>query len=303
MGLLQKIGSAMMGPLSPVIGMAGGLGSSIVNAISAKRNTDRTIKYNQEMAKYQYDKDVEMWNKANEYNLPSNQMARFKQAGLSPQLVYSQGSSGTTATTLPKYNAPTARYEYKPMVDPASMIATYQDMAVKQAQIDNLKAQKDNTVARTLSETKRPAYFDSLMEKIANDISLSNYFKPYKADLYSANAWASNERGYQSHWDRLSRQLEYNSRLSSDYWRKKADYDVRKFPMELEKYNLQNDILNIEKKSNQWWYDYYNTFTPSATRWFDTVGKGLNSITSLAGGFKNMFKKPPTIYNQKTIYR
>lgn len=41
------------------------------------------------------------------------------------------------------YNAPTAQYNYKPVVDIPNSIAQYQDMQVRQAQYDNLRAQND----------------------------------------------------------------------------------------------------------------------------------------------------------------
>lgn len=60
--------------------------------------------------------ELEMWNKSNEYNSPQAQMARLKQAGLNPNLVYGSGSvSGNTSSQAPRAHIP----EYKaPMVDP-----------------------------------------------------------------------------------------------------------------------------------------------------------------------------------------
>lgn len=58
---------------------------------------------------YQTDKqnayNLEMWNKQNEYNSPQAQMQRFAEAGLNPNLIYSQGSSGNNAQAAQK-NAP-----------------------------------------------------------------------------------------------------------------------------------------------------------------------------------------------------
>ena len=36
------------------------------------------------------DQQWKMWNAQNEYNLPANQMQRYKDAGLSPHLIYGQ---------------------------------------------------------------------------------------------------------------------------------------------------------------------------------------------------------------------
>ena len=55
---------------------------------------------------YSYKKNLEQWNRANEYNLPVNQMARLKQAGLNPNLVYGSGAGQVQAVNSPQMDAP-----------------------------------------------------------------------------------------------------------------------------------------------------------------------------------------------------
>lgn len=94
-----------------------------------------------------------MWNRQNEYNSPSAQMSRFKEAGLNPNLIYGQGSSGN-ATQLPKYSAPTVEYKYRPLeLDTVmSNLGAYMDLQTRSAQVDNIKAMTENTRARTANE-------------------------------------------------------------------------------------------------------------------------------------------------------
>lgn len=134
MGLGQAILSAL-----PIVGE--GL-SQYFASETARQNTDKTIAANKELAQYQYSKDLEMWNRGNEYNSPSAQMSRLKQAGLNPNLVYGSGVTGNTAANLPKYQAPRVEYNYRP-VDVTGMLSFYQDTMIKQAQYDNLRAQHD----------------------------------------------------------------------------------------------------------------------------------------------------------------
>lgn len=140
---------------------AGGIIGGVISAIGSigagrreRKNTQMTIDANRELAKYSYAKDLEMWNMANDYNSPVNQMARFKAAGLNPNLIYGNGSAaaGNTNATMPKYNAPTVQYNYKPLVDLPGMLSQYQDFSMRQAQINNVKAQTDNVNARTINE-------------------------------------------------------------------------------------------------------------------------------------------------------
>lgn len=53
-----------------------------------------------------------MWDLMNEYNTPAAQMQRFKDAGLNPNLVYSQASSGNASSPV-SYKAPQVNFTPK----------------------------------------------------------------------------------------------------------------------------------------------------------------------------------------------
>lgn len=60
---------------------------------------------NRQIAKDAQIYDQKMWNLQNEYNSPAAQMQRFQDAGLNPNLMYGQGSSGN-ATNAPQGRTP-----------------------------------------------------------------------------------------------------------------------------------------------------------------------------------------------------
>lgn len=103
MSLLGILGTAGVGA---GISALGSLFGSKVNNDANLRAVREQNKANMELAKYKYDRDVEMWNMQNEYNTPSAQMARFAQAGLNPNFMYGQGTAGN-ATSAPSYETPT----------------------------------------------------------------------------------------------------------------------------------------------------------------------------------------------------
>lgn len=70
-----------------------------------KKNAEENFKRNKKLMDYQYSKELESWNRMNEYNSPASQMARYRDAGLNPNLVFSQGTPGN-ATVIPHYTAP-----------------------------------------------------------------------------------------------------------------------------------------------------------------------------------------------------
>jgi len=125
-----------------IVGAAGGLVQSIIGGIQSRKNVKDTNQANRELAEYQYSKDLEMWNRGNEYNAPTMQMERLRDAGLNPNLAYGSGSvAGNTATQLPKYQAPKMDFSGREApVNVMDTIGAYQDFELKNAQIDQAKA-------------------------------------------------------------------------------------------------------------------------------------------------------------------
>lgn len=81
------------GAIGAGIGMLG-------SAISQRQN----YKYSKKLMELQYQQNLDLWNKQNEYNSPTAQMHRLQAAGLNPNLVYGSSvagnSSNNTSTSL-----------------------------------------------------------------------------------------------------------------------------------------------------------------------------------------------------------
>ena len=81
------------GAIGAGIGMIG-------SAFSQRQN----YKYSKKLMELQYQQNLDLWNKQNEYNSPTAQMQRLQAAGLNPNLVYgssvSGNSSNNTSTSL-----------------------------------------------------------------------------------------------------------------------------------------------------------------------------------------------------------
>lgn len=125
-------------PLLAALPAIAAVAGSAINAWSSARQTKKTNEANMDMAKYQY-----------EMNSPANVMQRYKDAGLNPNLIYSQaGGSGAS------YQAPKLDYR-RPPIDFPNMVAMYQDVQLKQAQIENVSANTASINARTINEKLR----------------------------------------------------------------------------------------------------------------------------------------------------
>ena len=97
----------------PIGAIVGGLGSLAGSMIGANAQRQANIQ-NMQLAKYQnnwqtaenekaYARSVEMWNMQNQYNSPTAQMSRLRQAGLNPNLVHGSGVTGNSAGSAPQY--------------------------------------------------------------------------------------------------------------------------------------------------------------------------------------------------------
>lgn len=131
-----------------ISGAASALGS-VFGSIFGHKSTKDTNQANMELAKYKYEKDLEMWNRQNEYNTPSAQMQRYAQAGLNPNLVYDQGNNGN-ASSAPSFDVP----EMKAYTDygdlgfgraAGNILQSYQ-LANQEKQIQSQKEVNDATI-------------------------------------------------------------------------------------------------------------------------------------------------------------
>lgn len=187
--------SIVGGIISGVGSLLGGLGSSAMN----NKAVQDTNKANMEIAKYQaqwqqqenekaYQRSLNMWNLQNEYNSPTQQMARIRAAGLNPNLVYGNGVTGNSAGSTPQYepakfNAPTMQ-AYRGwnlgIFDAISQFLAYRTV---KAQVDNMEAQNGLIRQQTATEATRQANiaastsrseFDLNMAKELKDVSVSS---------------------------------------------------------------------------------------------------------------------------------
>jgi hypothetical protein len=109
-------------------GLSGGLPGAILSGASSLL-TNRGARRRQQLAD---DNNIKFWNMQNEYNDPSQQMARLKKAGLNPALIY---GSGATNTGVAGSIAPSKPSPYN-IKDPTPSAL---DTMIKGAQVGNIQ--------------------------------------------------------------------------------------------------------------------------------------------------------------------
>lgn len=180
-----------------VLGSAGQTAASgLFGWIGAKRQRE----FQKEMASTAYQRDMEMWQKANEYNTPQQQMARLKDAGLNPNLVYGNGSVvGNTTQQTPKYQNYQTPVHTVQVPDILNVISQYQQIKGQKlsndaqsiqntylAGLQNAKLSHSQVQAiKGLQELGNTAVYDQNKQKTTYYNEDSKYLKKYNAEIQS----------------------------------------------------------------------------------------------------------------------
>lgn len=148
------------------MGIFGGIASafgSLVGMASQNSNINKQLKaqqeenqknreYNLMLAQLQNAWNQEQWERENEYNSPVNQMKRLKQAGINPNLAYSNGNMSNISASSPQMTsgASSLPVDMSALGQKATLGQAIQ-MALQneatQAAIDNTRAQTRKTLA------------------------------------------------------------------------------------------------------------------------------------------------------------
>lgn len=84
----------------PLVGPALQTGLDYLTGSTPSQLAEQQYNNSRQLASYQNDLNMQSWQKQQDYNTPANQMARFKAAGLNPNLIYGQGNPGNAASPV-----------------------------------------------------------------------------------------------------------------------------------------------------------------------------------------------------------
>jgi len=149
-----------------------------------KALNERTIEAQQNASQFEWDKNLEQWNRANEFNAPTQQMQRLKAAGLNPAMVYGSGGAKTVASQSPKYQAPRPTYNYAPPIDPTAVLGAFNDFRMKNAQVDLLRAQAETARSEANNSEDyygfRQSHLGEMADKLLRERTLATGSDLYK---------------------------------------------------------------------------------------------------------------------------
>lgn len=161
MGIAKSLISGLGGSLlNSATNVAGSLISANAQNKALKKQikaqsieNEKNRKYNKELAEYQNKLNVEQWNRENKYNSPAEQMRRFQEAGLNPNLIYGQMSNAPQLSGSLSSGAPSTPQDMSPLGNMRSVTGAALSAIdpLTSAQIDNIKADTSKKNAETKS--------------------------------------------------------------------------------------------------------------------------------------------------------
>lgn len=132
---------------------------------------DQNNKANERMQQQQNAWNLEQWKRNNEYNSPANQMLRLKQAGLNPDLMYQQGTTGISSSPAQGSNPiPKQPFMLDPMMTSNLLTAKKQrenieaDTELKKADANQKDAQTKGINFDNITKEASALYYEEFIK-------------------------------------------------------------------------------------------------------------------------------------------
>lgn len=183
------------------------LGSAIVSGASGLIGNLVQGEYNRKEAKRARSWAEEMWNAQNEYNLPVNQVARLKAAGINPNLAF-----GSAASTMAGSVGSPPHYSEAPDYGSSIQegVRTYLSSRFeKMTVLNNIAEQNENirqkklnndTTELLLDESRAAMKSKYLLESFTNDVKRSLFERKSNLELdYLSAKWLNELDKYSAH--------------------------------------------------------------------------------------------------------
>lgn len=251
---------------------------------STNRMNRKTREWNEKVMGQQRQWALDDWNMQNEYNHPSSQMARLREAGLNPHLVYGKGADNTSgmvrSSESPQWNPKAPEFNF------GSPFSEMYDFEMKQAQIDNLRVLNTVSQQEALLKAAQTANVAQSTQNSSFDLDQKHSLSQYVLEAAAANVkkmnadidftHAQNRRAdfdsflrytqtSSSVAEAASRMLSEQSRRATDAKTRaeidqriknlESDNEIKKLDIELKKTGVQPHDKLWQRKLFQAWPD------------------------------------------------
>lgn len=176
---------AIGAPAAAVIAAGAQLAGTGATAYAQGRMNRKTRKWNEKMHDILRQESLSDWAMQNEYNSPTAQMQRFRDAGLNPNLIYGQTNEGATVRSAeaPAWNPRSPQFN----IDAQPVLSAYYDIQLKEASLDNLRAQNTVLVQEAALKAANTANTTQQTSKSEFDLAMSTELRSTSLETAKAN--------------------------------------------------------------------------------------------------------------------
>lgn len=240
-------------------------GSSLLSGLLQQGQVNRTNLQNRQFAMDMYNLQrrdtIADWDRTNQYNSPAAQMQRFKDAGLSPHLIYGQMTNAPAIKTpdAPKHENIVPQV---PNIGQAADLAIRQyfdtksrqaDINLTQQNIENAKATKEFTEANTLrilKDTDLKAFELYMKDRLLPTMEANMMEKGINLRADTSLKLGTNQR----EWDKLPKQIDLminqmalTKARTATTWTQKAFFEKQIEKLKMDTYwGRQSNAQKIE---------------------------------------------------------
>lgn len=206
--------------LGNAIGALSNKGANQTNLEIARMNNEQQYKIFREQNAF----NLDMWNKNNEYNLPENQVARLRAAGINPAAVFGNGSttpaSQIQSATAPQLHTPQVRPFSPDFSGVGESVNAFFDNQIKNKTAQGIGL--DNQAKQVNIQFQAMEHLSNLLEKKANINKILSETKKNSAEydnLFKMNTKLDLDiKRYQDTYDELVRR----EKLQNDVYENQA---------------------------------------------------------------------------------
>lgn len=265
------------GTIAATIGAAATLGSQGINYASANKTNLKTRQHNEAMYFRQRNDNLSDWNMQNEYNLPQNQMARLKAAGLNPALVYGNGTNTNADSPKPAsmqgYNPDTPKVDSQAIGQTIGNFYATKTMALQesilQQNLRNAQKAESLTDAHTLESLAKTGATNVGTKRAEFDLALEDSLKNYTSSERKSKAHQASHIVDSLGLDTKLKQKELDNkstqqRLQNEFMQASTD-EKRKI---IEKMEQEIKNLGLDEKLKQYEHDLHQAGAQKSDAWY-----------------------------------
>lgn len=171
--------------------MAPAVAAGLVAGGSSLANNIVSGLFNKSESEESYSRQLELLKYQNAYNSPEQQMQRYKDAGLNPNLIYGSGSASSgNMSNIPMYKP--VQYDFKDSIGDG--LSNYYQTKQLENNLANGDIQRQLMIANTqkslqnaITDASRQANIDAMTAKTAVDRNNAQELGKYISDVQEAN--------------------------------------------------------------------------------------------------------------------